>query len=344
MTADPSLLERHGASVANACVGIKPSHEPWCLIYGNRDRLLIEPGRQKSYGPQSTDKLSDGLLRPESLRTLHLKRRGVVAMKSSIVLIGLVLLGGCTAAEPSILAFASDGVRKRATQREARPTSKITKQSHTQGPPQRGGASKTAFPAWSVPSPKPSTVLRSPLTPIELFIKVSPAVYALAAEGHPPRQLTSQGSAVAVSSKEAITNCHIVVNAKSIILANAARSLRAEVVSADPSTDRCYLRVPEGELDPVAGIRDYTTLAVGEVVFTVGSPRGLVNTLGSGLLSGLRKSEGEPQYIQITAPVSEGSSGGGLFDERGNLIGVTSFTVRDSQNLNFAIAVSEFWR
>ena len=95
---------------------------------------------------------------------------------------------------------------------------------------------------------------------------------------------------------------------------------------------------------PVPGFRDYASLAVGEVVFTIGSPKGLVNTLGHGLLSGLRRSEGEAEYIQITAPVSEGSSGGGLFDDRGNLIGVTTFTIRDSQNLNFAIAASQFWR
>jgi S1-C subfamily serine protease len=269
-------------------------------------------------------------------------------MKSSILLIGLCLffLGGCSAAEPSILGFAADGVRMRATPRqpEPRPPSKSTKQLQTRVSARLVGNSKTAFPAWSVASPKPSSVLGSTLTPVELFTKVSPAVYALAAEGQGPRQIMSHGSAVAVSPKEAITNCHIVVNAKTIILANAAKTLRAEVVSADPSTDRCYLRVPDGELDPVSGIRDYTTLAVGEAVFTIGSPKGLVNTLGSGLVSGLRKSEGEPQYIQITAPVSEGSSGGGLFDERGNLIGVTSFTVRDSQNLNFAIAASEYWR
>jgi S1-C subfamily serine protease len=60
------------------------------------------------------------------------------------------------------------------------------------------------------------------------------------------------------------------------------------------------------------------------------------------LLSGLRRMDGI-EYVQITAPVSEGSSGGGLFDDRGNLIGVTTFTVRDSQSLNFAIAASEFW-
>ena len=50
------------------------------------------------------------------------------------------------------------------------------------------------------------------------------------------------------------------------------------------------------------------------------------------------------EYVQITAPVSRGSSGGGLFDDRGNLIGVTTFTIQDSQNLNFAIAASQFWQ
>jgi serine protease Do len=269
-------------------------------------------------------------------------------MKSSILLVGLIqfFLGGCTATEQTMLAFASDDVPKRTTQRQGEPRSKTknTKEPQRQPPALLVGASEPTLPVWSVPSAKPSRVLRSTLAPSELFTKVSPAVYALAAEGQPPRQLTSHGSAVAVSSQEAITNCHIVINAKSIILSNAAKKLTAEVVSADPTTDRCYLKVRDGELDPVSGIRDYTSLAVGEVVFTIGSPKGFVNSLGSGLLSGLRKSEGEADYIQITAPVSEGSSGGGLFDDRGNLIGVTTFTVRDSQNLNFAIAASEFWR
>jgi S1-C subfamily serine protease len=245
-----------------------------------------------------------------------------------------------------MLAFAPDEVRKRTAQRqvEPRPKTKTTKQLQPPPPAPPVVASEPTLPAWSAPSPKPSRVLRSTLRPGELFTKVSPAVYAVAAVGQPPRQVTSHGSAVAVSPKDAITNCHIVTNAKSIILVNTARTLRAEVVSADPSTDRCYLRVLDGALEPVPGFRDYASLAVGEVVFTIGSPKGLVNTLGNGLLSGLRRSEGEAEYIQVTAPVSEGSYGGGLFDDRGNLIGVTTFTVRDSQNLNFAIAASEFWR
>ena len=180
------------------------------------------------------------------------------------------------------------------------------------------------------------------LPPPQLFKTASPSVYAVL--GQATALATSQGSAVAVSSEEAITNCHVVARAKTITLANATTTLRAEIIAADRKTDRCYLRVLNGKLEPVPGFRDYSTLSVGEAVFTIGSPAGLINTLGQGLLSGLRRSEDNIEYIQITAPVSPGSSGGGVFDDRGNLIGITTFTIRDAQNLNFAIAASHFWR
>jgi S1-C subfamily serine protease len=135
-----------------------------------------------------------------------------------------------------------------------------------------------------------------------------------------------------------------VSQSSTVTLSNGASILKADLVGADLATDRCFLRVDDGELTPVPGVRDYSNLSVGEAVFTIGSPRGLANTLGAGLLSGLRMGEDKTEYIQITAPLSPGSSGGGVFDDRGNLIGVTSFTVPDSQSLNFAIAASQFWR
>jgi S1-C subfamily serine protease len=156
------------------------------------------------------------------------------------------------------------------------------------------------------------------------------------------RVAASYGSAVAVSQREAITNCHVIGHGKLITLSNGAAAFPAEVSAADRRSDRCYLKVTSGNLEPVIGLRDFDGLAVGETVYTIGSPKGLDRTLGQGLLSGLRKMEGV-EYVQITAPVSEGSSGGGLFDDRGNLIGITTFTLRNSQNLNFAIAASEYW-
>jgi S1-C subfamily serine protease len=222
------------------------------------------------------------------------------------------------------------------TSADVRPKSKIAKLPQVR-PAAQVNTSAPDLPPWCVPARKPPGVLEQTLTPSQLFNNVSPAVYAVMIRDQ------FRGSAVAVSPQEAITNCHVVARPESILLVNATKQLRAELASADRATDRCYLRALDGELEPVQGFRDYTTLAVGETVFTIGSPKGMVNTLGNGLVSGLRKSE-DTQFIQITAPVSKGSSGGGVFDDRGNLIGVTTFTIEDSQNLNFAIAASQFWQ
>jgi len=70
---------------------------------------------------------------------------------------------------------------------------------------------------------------------------------------------------------------------------------------------------------------------------------GLTKTLGEGLISGLR-SEGGISYVQTTAPISPGSSGGALVDSKGALVGITTFLLKDAENLNFAIAAEEFWR
>jgi serine protease Do len=86
---------------------------------------------------------------------------------------------------------------------------------------------------------------------------------------------------------------------------------------------------------------------VGEPVYTLGSPVGLELTLANGILSG-RREEGGRAYIQTTAPISPGSSGGGLFDAHGNLIGITTLAIVGkehlNQSLNFAIPADSFWQ
>lgn len=104
----------------------------------------------------------------------------------------------------------------------------------------------------------------------------------------------------------------------------------------------CVLNVKEQNLRPIDGIRKFANLAVGEKVYTVGTPIGLEQTLGEGIISGFRKYKGQ-KLIQTSAPISSGSSGGGLFDSHGNLIGITTFLLKDTQNLNFAIAAEQYW-
>ncbi|MFZ0210228.1 MAG: serine protease [Roseiarcus sp.] len=75
--------------------------------------------------------------------------------------------------------------------------------------------------------------------------------------------------------------------------------------------------------------------------FSIGAPAGIELTMTDGLLSGKRPISGQ-HYVQTSAPISPGSSGGGLFDETGNLIGVTTLHLKESGNLNFAISAEEY--
>ena len=114
------------------------------------------------------------------------------------------------------------------------------------------------------------------------------------------------------------------------------------MVSANKDADRCVLRVSNIVSPfPTAGVRPYADVKVGERVFTVGAPRGLELSLADGIISSKRTAD-SGRYFQTSAPISKGSSGGGLFDAQGNLLGITTFMIKDAQNVNFAIAAEEY--
>ncbi len=75
---------------------------------------------------------------------------------------------------------------------------------------------------------------------------------------------------------------------------------------------------------------------VGQRVYAIGAPQGLELTLSEGLISALRGTD-KGAIIQTTAPVSPGSSGGGLFNSSGQLVGIVTFQRKSGQNLNFAL-------
>src|SRR5262249_20604760 len=96
----------------------------------------------------------------------------------------------------------------------------------------------------------------------------------------------------------------------------------------------------EGALHKLASPRIATDISVGDTVYAVGAPKGLGWTITSGIISAIR-GEQDPKLVQTNASISPGSSGGGLFNDSGELIGMTSFYLKEGQNLNFAVAVSE---
>ena len=84
---------------------------------------------------------------------------------------------------------------------------------------------------------------------------------------------------------------------------------------------------------------DSDNVGVGEPIVVVSNPEGLEQTVSNGLISGIRELDGR-KLFQISAPISEGSSGGPVFNELGEVIGVVVSSLESGQNLNFAIPIN----
>jgi tetratricopeptide (TPR) repeat protein len=172
------------------------------------------------------------------------------------------------------------------------------------------------------------------LSPQELFKRLSPSVFVVEVLDE-SGSLVAFGSGVAVASDQVITNKHVIDAGVAFRVKQGSRVGHAAVTYVDPDHDLCLLTV-EGLRAPAVSVRLSSVLKVGERVYSIGAPEGLELTISEGLISGLREFE-EVRLIQTSAAISHGSSGGGLFDARGQLVGVTTFFLKEGQNLNFAL-------
>lgn len=144
------------------------------------------------------------------------------------------------------------------------------------------------------------------------------------------------GSGVAVSTGRVVTNCHLVGDASAVrVRLGNGVTVEGSVAGRYGELDLCAVDVPSLRTQPAQVVR-IADIAVGQPVFAVGNPLGLEQTLSSGLISGIRDS-GQFKILQISTPISQGSSGGGLFDSQGRLLGITTSSLKSGQNLNFAI-------
>lgn len=152
----------------------------------------------------------------------------------------------------------------------------------------------------------------------------------------------AQASGVLVSTDGfVVTNAHVVEGCRSMtatqISGTSRRSYEAALKYYDKKSDTAILKI-EGEGFESFGLLT-RTVRVGERVYAIGNPRGLEQSISEGIVSGLRDDDGT-LWIQHSAPISAGSSGGALISSRGELLGINSWFVKESQGLNFAVPVS----
>lgn len=151
------------------------------------------------------------------------------------------------------------------------------------------------------------------------------------------RQTLSFGSGFIIDKGVIVTNLHVIEDASFGFVEFEGNKYDIEgYISVDQENDLVLLKVPiEKE-----GIKIHEgNIYSGEKVFVAGNPIGLPQTISDGIISNPERKLSNKKLIQITAPISPGSSGGPVTNQNGELIGVACGTLIEGQNLNFAIPV-----
>lgn len=137
------------------------------------------------------------------------------------------------------------------------------------------------------------------------------------------------------------TNLHVIEGAAGGYVKMVDQKAKTAIngtVAVDAQHDLALLSVA-GATAPSLILGDSTQVTVGDQIFAIGNPRGLEGTFSQGIVSSIRHIDPDT-LLQITAPISPGSSGGPVLDLSGRVIGVAEGTITEGQNLNFAVPTS----
>ena len=150
--------------------------------------------------------------------------------------------------------------------------------------------------------------------------------------------LFATGSGVVLEANGGIlTNYHVIEGATSaIVYLGNTKYETTTVLKQDIERDLALLKINATQL-PSVKIGDSSKVVIGESIVAIGSPLGFSNSLSTGNISNVSRKLDNLTFIQITAPIDHGSSGGALFNMKGELIGITTAKIESSANLNFAI-------
>lgn len=139
-----------------------------------------------------------------------------------------------------------------------------------------------------------------------------------------------------------VTNRHIFVNAwKSFVKNRNGKYEVKEIVAEDSQNDLVLLRIniSRESVTPLKLSKKLPT--IGEKVVVIGNPLGLETTVSDGIVSAIREVPGFGKVIQITCPISMGSSGSPVINMRGEAVGIATFKILEGENLNFAIPIEK---
>ena len=155
----------------------------------------------------------------------------------------------------------------------------------------------------------------------------------------------SYGTGFCCAPGKVATNAHVIEGAHNVLVLlmdNEQEHWATKLVAVDHEHDLAILGVNTLKAQPLE-IRTSGRLRLGDNIYALGNPMGLEGTFSAGNVSAFREHQGVT-YIQITAPISPGSSGGPVLDDNCQVVGIATAQLSKGQNLNFAIPATYLQR
>jgi len=183
----------------------------------------------------------------------------------------------------------------------------------------------------AAPAPHAPAAPRS-LTPADIAARSLPSIVTM-------RTAHTLGTGFVVRADGWIaTNMHVVVGGSRVVVTlRDGRELPVlEVLAASPNHDLALVRVEAHGL-PVLVLGDSDAMRPGDPVVAIGNPMGLEDTVSNGLVSARRKVESGLEVLQVSAPIAPGSSGGPLFNDRGEVVGIAEAVIQGQESLAFGV-------
>jgi len=194
----------------------------------------------------------------------------------------------------------------------------------------------------AVPSPSPKLApFQGSKTPREIAQAAFPSVVILVLQDS-KGQPTSLGSGFVLRDGLVVTNRHVIEGAASgysRIVGAGVKYTIAGTAAVDAAHDLAIVAVNGLKAPALPIVGDDSEVAVGDDVYAIGNPQGLEGTFSQGIVSAVRR-VGSDTLFQMTSPISPGSSGGPILNNRGHVIGIAVATFTGGQNLNLAIPSS----
>jgi hypothetical protein len=184
------------------------------------------------------------------------------------------------------------------------------------------------------------------LSASEIYTACVPAVFSIVVYDAYGDEMASGSGFFISSGGIAVTNYHVISGCASakITLSKTGKVYNVTgVYDFDRAEDWAVLKV-DGSGFPYLKLGDVSAVSGGNTVYAIGNPLGLQSTISQGIISNPSRTIDNMTYLQTTAAISSGSSGGALLNTYGKVIGITAASIEDpdavSQNLNLAVPIS----